>query len=129
MDFELDLDSSFDWGFKAVSSDEVEHGKQQSEAINKVVEGSDTLNQKLGDLDSKLDQVLSIASQKFEDRLQEKELSLEASSQNKFDQLEKLILPLLHNLATSSEEPYIYWPNRKEVIEGQMQKIVAVTRG
>ena len=37
MDFELDLDSSFDWGFKAVSSDEVEQGKQQSEAINKVV--------------------------------------------------------------------------------------------
>ena len=129
MDFELDLDSSFDWGFKAVSSDEVEQGKQQSEAINKVVEGSDNLNQKLGDLDSKLDQVLAIALQKFEDRLQEKELILESSSKSKFDQLEKLILPLLHNLATSSDEPYIYWPNRKEVIEGQMEKIVAVTRG
>ena len=53
MEFELDLDTTFDWGFKAVSSDEVEQGKQQSEAINRVVEGSDSLNQKLADLDSK----------------------------------------------------------------------------
>ena len=129
MEFELDLDTTFDWGFKAVSSDEVEQVKQQSEAINRVVEGSDSLNQKLGDLDSKLDQVLSIATQKFEDRLEEKELSLESSNKNKFSQLEKLILPLLQNLATSSDEPYIYWPNRKEIIEGQMQKIIEVTRG
>ena len=84
MEFELDLDTTFDWGFKAVSSDEVEQGKQQSEAINRVVEGSDSLNQKLGDLDSKLDQVLLIATQKFEDRLEEKELSLESSNKNKF---------------------------------------------
>ena len=129
MEFELDLDTTFDWGFKAVSSDEVEQGKQQSEAINRVVEGSDSLNQKLGDLDSKLNQVLLIATQKFEDRLEEKELSLESSNKNKFSQLEKLILPLLQNLATSSDEPYIYWPNRKEIIEGQMQKIIEVTRG
>ena len=129
MEFELDLDTTFDWGFKAVSSDEVEQGKQQSEAINRVVEASDSLNHKLGDLDSKLDQVLSIATQKFEDRLEEKELSLESSNKNKFSQLEKLILPLLQNLATSSDEPYIYWPNRKEIIEGQMQKIIEVTRG
>ena len=129
MEFELDLDTTFDWGFYAVSSDEVEQGKQQSEAINRVVEGSDSLNQKLGDLDSKLDQVLLIATQKFEDRLEEKELSLESSNKNKFSQLEKLILPLLQNLATSSDEPYIYWPNRKEIIEGQMQKIIEVTRG
>ena len=129
MEFELDLDTTFDWGFKAVSSDEVEQGKQQSEAINRVVEGSDSLNQKLGDLDSKLDKVLLIATQKFEDRLEEKELSLESSNKNKFSQLEKLILPLLQNLATSSDEPYIYWPNRKEIIEGQMQKIIEVTRG
>ena len=38
MAFDLDLDESFDWGFTAVSADEVEQGKQQSEAINKVVD-------------------------------------------------------------------------------------------
>ena len=39
MEFDLDLDEGFDWGFTAVSADEVDKGKQQSEAINKVVEG------------------------------------------------------------------------------------------
>jgi len=129
MEYDLNLDESFDWGFTAVSADEVEQGKQQSEAINKVVEGSDNLQQQLNGLDVKLEQVLAVATKKYEDRLQEKELSLESSSKSKFDQLEKLILPLLQNLATSSDEPYIYWPNRKEIIEGQMQKIVSVTRG
>ena len=77
MAFDLDLDESFDWGFTAVSADEVEQGKQQSEAINKVVEGSDNLQQQLSGLDSKLDQVIAIANQKYEDRLQEKSLSLD----------------------------------------------------
>ena len=85
MAFDLDLDGSFDWGFTAVSADEVEQGKQQSEAINKVVEGSDNLQQQLSGLDSKLDQVIAIANQKYEDRLQEKSLSLDSENKNKFE--------------------------------------------
>ena len=76
MEFDLDLDEGFDWGFTAVSADEVEQGKQQSEAINKVVEGSDNLQQQLSGLDAKLEQVLTIANQKYEDRLQEKSIEL-----------------------------------------------------
>ena len=42
--------------------------------------------------------------------------------------LEKLIIPLLVKLA-KSPEAYIHWPNRAEVIEAQLKKIVAITRG
>ena len=120
MAYDLDLDESFDWGFTAVSADEVEQGKQQSEAINKVVEGSDNLQQQLNGLDVKLEQVLAVATKKYEDRLQEKSIALESENKGKFEKIEKMIIPLLQNLAKSSDEPYIYWPKRKEIIESQI---------
>ena len=129
MEFELDLDEGFDWGFTAVSADEVEQGKQQSEAINKVVEGSDNLQQQLNGLDTKLEQVLAVANKKYEDRLQEKEIALESENKGKFDKIERMIIPLLQNLAKSSDEPYIYWPKRKEIIESQIERILKLTRG
>ena len=129
MEYDLDLDESFDWGFTAVSADEVDQGKQQSEAINKVVEGSDNLQQQLSGLDAKLEQVLVIANQKYEDRLQEKEIALESENKGKFEKIEKMIIPLLQNLAKSSDEPYIYWPKRKEIIESQIERILKLTRG
>tara|TARA_B100000949_G_scaffold183558_1_gene165156 strand:- start:261 stop:650 length:390 start_codon:yes stop_codon:yes gene_type:complete len=129
MEFDLDLDEGFDWGFTAVSADEVEQGKQQSEAINKVVEGSDNLQQQLNGLDTKLEQVLAVANKKYEDRLQEKEIALESENKGKFDKIERMIIPLLQNLAKSSDEPYIYWPKRKEIIESQIERILKLTRG
>ena len=129
MEFDLDLDEGFDWGFTAVSADEVEQGKQQSEAINKVVEGSDNLQQQLNGLDEKLEQVLAVANKKYEDRLQEKEIALDSENKGKFDKIEKMIIPLLQNLAKSSDEPYIYWPKRKEIIESQIERILKLTRG
>ena len=45
-------------------------------------------------------------------------------------QVEKLTIPLLLNLAKNSDtNPYIHWPNRKEIVEEQIQKILTVTRG
>ncbi|MAG27275.1 hypothetical protein CMI47_17210 [Candidatus Pacearchaeota archaeon] len=129
MEYDLNLDESFDWGFTAVSADEVEQGKQQSEAINKVVEGSDNLQQQLNGLDVKLEQVLAVATKKYEDRLQEKEIALESENKDKFEKIEKMIIPLLQNLAKSSDEPYIYWPKRKEIIESQIERILKLTRG
>ena len=129
MEYDLDLDESFDWGFTAVSADEVDQGKQQSEAINKVVEGSDNLQQQLNGLDVKLEQVLAVATKKYEDRLQEKSIALESENKGKFEKIEKMIIPLLQNLAKSSDEPYIYWPKRKEIIESQIERILKLTRG
>ena len=45
-----------------------------------------------------------------------------------FKKLEKLIIPLLVKLA-KSPEAYIHWPNRGQVIEAQVKKIIAITRG
>ena len=42
--------------------------------------------------------------------------------------LEKSIIPLLVNLAKNPEREYILWPNRKEKIEKQIDKIIGLTR-
>ena len=54
--------------------------------------------------------------------------SMSKEQREKFKALEKLIIPLLIKLA-KSPEAYIHWPNRAEVIEAQLKKIVAITRG
>ena len=42
--------------------------------------------------------------------------------------VEKMIIPFLIKLIKTSDKEYIYWPNRKPVIEKQIEKILAVTR-
>jgi hypothetical protein len=42
---------------------------------------------------------------------------------------EKLILPFLLKLLKTADQPIIKWPNRKPVIEEQIQRILKVTRG
>ena len=66
-----------------------------------------------------------------ERRLQEAITNHQDAISTKLRDVEKLILPLLINLIKpeSLAKKYIYWPNRKEIIERQIKKIMAVTRG
>ena len=38
--------------------------------------------------------------------------------------LEKMIVPFLTKLHTTGDKEYIYWPNRKPIIEAQIEKIL-----
>jgi hypothetical protein len=42
---------------------------------------------------------------------------------------EKLILPFLMKLLKTADQPIIKWPNRKPLIEAQIEKLLKVTRG
>ena len=44
-------------------------------------------------------------------------------------QVEKIIMPFLTNLLKTVDKPYINWPNRKPILEAQIQKILTLTRG
>jgi hypothetical protein len=46
----------------------------------------------------------------------------------KLQELEQLILPLLYNLQKNPDKEYIHWPNRKEIIQKQIERILQVTR-
>ena len=53
----------------------------------------------------------------------------EETLKNKLLEVEKLIMPLLVNLVKDSEtKEYIKWPNRKPIIEKQIEKILSITR-
>lgn len=43
-------------------------------------------------------------------------------------ELEKLIVPFLVKLIKTADKEYIYWPNRKEQIERQLERIIKLTR-
>jgi septal ring factor EnvC (AmiA/AmiB activator) len=43
--------------------------------------------------------------------------------------LEKMIIPFLKKLHSTGDKEYIYWPNRKPVIEKQIEAILKLTRG
>lgn len=44
-------------------------------------------------------------------------------------EVEKLIIPFLSKLLKTADQPIIKWPNRKPIIESQIQKILNLTRG
>lgn len=44
-------------------------------------------------------------------------------------ELEKMIIPFLQKLYSTGDKEYIYWPNRKPIIEKQMERILKLTRG
>jgi len=86
---------------------------------------------------AKLDQIVAALGDpearkaEVERRLQEAITNHQDAISTKLRDVEKLILPLLINLIKpeSLAKKYIYWPNRKEIIERQIKKIMAVTRG
>ena len=127
--FDLDFSTDLDFGFTAVSSEEVEESKKHVEKLVDIGDKQVGLDVKLNTLEEKLNQVLAVAEKKYDDRLAEKESELEKNNEVKYRQIEQLILPLLFNLAKSADEPYIHWPNRKQIVETQITKIMEITRG
>ena len=115
--------------------------KQTADSTAKAV-SSDIVNR----LDSKLDKVLSlinstksavneknqteldIAKKQMDDEYDLRKDNLGKEQKEKYAKLEKLIIPLLIKLA-KSPEAYIHWPNRAQVIEAQVKKIIEITRG
>ena len=148
-DFLEGFDMDGDWGFTSVKEKPSEEQSKQTETVVKQTAdstakavSSDIVNR----LDSKLDKVLSlinstksavneknqteldIAKKQMDDEYDLRKDNLGKEQKAKYAQLEKLIIPLLIKLA-KSPEAYIHWPNRAEVIEAQLKKIIAITRG
>lgn len=63
-----------------------------------------------------------------EDAAEEAATQVETSYKERLLQVEKLILPFLTNLTKDPEKVMIKWPNRKEVVEKQISKLLKITR-
>jgi hypothetical protein len=84
----------------------------------------------------KIDKIIEIMGDpekrkaEVEKRLKESIEAQTAVVNEKLKELEKLTLPLLINLIKpeSLAQKYIHWPNRKEIIERQIKRILQITR-
>ena len=144
-DYDMDLGLSF---VDAKPDNEASSTAQTVETISTKIEGIGNLEDKVneiqttlsgikslldfdelnieGKLDTLLERVSNTESTDDEIARQVKEETTE-----KMKELEKLVLPLLVNFIKpeSLAQEYIYWPNRKEIIERQIKRILGITRG
>ena len=151
-DFLDGFDSGGDWGFTGVSSKPSDQIVADTKATEQVVKqtsesvGKAVSSEIIGRLETKLDKILrevsdasvkidakneielEVAKSQMDDEYDLRKDNLGKIQDDKFKKLEKLIIPLLIKLA-KSPEAYIHWPNRAEVIEAQVKKIIEITRG
>ena len=147
-DFLDGFDADGDWGFTSVKSKPTEtQSKETQEVVKQTADGvgkavsSEIISRLEGKLDkltrlvgdtketvvSKNETELEIAKKQMDDEYDLRKDNLGKEYKENYRKLEKLIIPLLIKLA-KSPEAYIHWPNRAEVIEAQLKKIVAITR-
>jgi len=96
---------NYDFGFTGVSEEEYK-GQIESVEVKVKTEAQHTVQQ----IEAEKDKVQAELSEKIDD-------------------LEKIIMPLLVNLLKTSDKEYIYWPNRKQTVQSQIDKVLEITRG
>jgi len=110
--FDIQLDD-FDFGFSAVSEDELAAREQEAEA-RVMAEAEKLMLAQQAEATSAIDEVTATA-QEYKDRL---------------NALNKMVQPLLKNLALDADtKPYIYWPDRKKKMQEFMARVNTVVNG
>ena len=108
-----------------------------AEDLKKVAESSGNAvnSEQIENLDAKVDVLNKLVSNAL-DELDDAKTSMGSSTDVAVSKLksqladaEELILPLLHKLMENEDKEYIYWPNRKAIINQQIERVKKVTRG
>ena len=132
-----------DFGFTAVDQDELVSKTGETAAVNEEVakqlkevaksSASSVSSAQVEGLESKIDLMSRNLSSALSELDEHKEnLSLmdskqELKYQDTIIEMKKLIIPLLQNLMKNDEKEYIYWPNRKPIIQQQIDRIEKIT--
>tara|TARA_B100000378_G_scaffold255038_1_gene231885 strand:- start:13 stop:411 length:399 start_codon:yes stop_codon:yes gene_type:complete len=129
-DFDLDsiddIDMNYDFGFTTVDEDEVQEFETAvQERVAKATQ------HETGALEAKLDTLIKYREDdnSYLVLFEKRKAELEEIYKGQMKKVEKLILPLLYNLMKNPENEYIKWPGRTDIVQKQINKIVAITRG
>ena len=122
MSNEPDFIDDFDFGFEFADSDQISTPAEQEVKEERI----DTIEEKLDVLLAQLKNGIQTSSNS-EDLDLYKEM-IEEKVKKQLEQVERLTLPLLYNLKKNPDKEYIYWPDRVEKIDEQIQRILSVTR-
>ena len=133
-----------DFAFTAVDQDELKTktgedasiGKEVADQLKAVAASSagQANSAQIEDLDSKIDilqKTLSYALGELndhKDNLSSIDSKKELDFKERLIDCEQLILPLLQNLMKNEEKEYIYWPNRRAIIQSQIDRLQKITR-
>ena len=129
-DFDLnsidDIDMNYDFGFTTVDEDEVQ--EFETAVQEKVAKAT---QHETGALETKLDELLKLRKDdsSYQVLFEKRKAELEEVYKGQMKKVEKLVLPLLYNLMKNPENEYIKWPGRTTIVQKQINKIVAITRG
>ena len=129
-DFDLDsiddIDYNMDFGFTTVDEDEVQ--EFETAVQEKVAKAT---QHETGALEAKMDKLLKLREDdsSYQVLFEKRKAELEEVYKGQMKKVEKLILPLLHNLMKNPENEYIKWPGRTDIVQKQINRIVAITRG
>jgi len=125
----LTLRTAEDFGFSAVDETEVTQTVDTNTLETTVIrETVSTSSEAVARVEQKMDMILQLYNDGKLGLELERAKLLEQTSSKLMD-LEKMIVPLLVNLMKNPDKEYIYWPNRRDKIQEQIDKIIAITRG
>lgn len=123
----------YDFGFNAVDEPPASGPIQiDTSGITGDVEG---INDNVLRIEQKMDAAitainsLSAKMMNLDDEFDVIKTTTEDQVKSRLTDVEKLIMPLLVNLLKTSDKDYIHWPNRKEKIQSQIDKLLQLTRG
>jgi len=126
-DFMREFDTTVDYGFTPVSTKPAETTSTPT-VDPSVIENTNLeiskVKSDVSSIKSMMNEIMQIVSER---ETVNKEIQ-DADLQNRFKEIEKIVLPFLYNLSKSNE-PYIHWPNRGPIIKAQMDKLLKLTRG
>ena len=133
-----------DFGFTAVDQEELKTktgedatvGKEVAEQLKAVAASSagQANSAQIDELDGKVDLLQKLISKSLseledhKENLQSIDTKKELDFKDRLIECEKLILPLLQNLMKNEDKEYIYWPNRKAIIQSQIDRLQKITR-
>jgi hypothetical protein len=119
--------NDFDFGFTFTddefSSSSTSSGTPQPAIVDP--EFKDELFLKIQKLEQ---QIEALTEGDTNDLIEQHKQLLTKEIRGKLQEVEQLILPLLYNLQKNPDKEYIHWPNRKDIIQKQIERIQQVTR-
>ena len=124
--------SDYDFGFNAVEEMPQSSVQIDTQPIAEDVEG---INDNVLRIEQKVDALVSAMNglntklMNLDDEFDVVKSTTEADVRSRLIDVEKLIMPLLVNLLKSADKDYIHWPNRKDKIQAQIDKLLQMTRG
>ena len=140
-DYMRDFDLNVDYGFTSVAKPPTKVVEKTDDKTAAVVEKTTSavesnkeeikkIQDDTKDIKSYLSEVMQVLNEtnvSSSKDLATRKIELDKRYSKKFKDIEKVVFPLLYNLM-KSDEPYIHWPNRKPIIQGQIEKILKITR-